>query len=140
MELIVQGEIESIARAMLETRGNLAKASRLGSITMNAMQLRKFVSENSEVRVRYTELLTQELQECGLHITERILAMSDLQQGAFGDPDQDIPSDPKMVIECSKEISRLIAEGKGTNMNANTAIILTSREGAKELLAGFLDS
>ena len=133
-------EVESIATAMLETKGNLVAVSRLPYIQMNAMQLRLYVADNPEVRIRYTELLTNELQDAGLHITERILAMSKMQQEAYGDPEQDIPADPKMAIELSKEISRLIAEGKGANMSANTAIVLTSKEGAVELLKGFLES
>jgi hypothetical protein len=45
-----------------------------------------------------------------------------------------------MVIELSKEISRLISEGKGTNISTKAAVLLASKEDAKEILAGFLDS
>lgn len=131
---------DTIAEAMLETKGNLVAVSRLPDIDMNAMQLRRYVSDHPEVRDRYTEMLTQELTESGLHITERILAMSKMQQEAYGNPELDIPADPKMAIELSKEISRLIAEGKGANMSANTALVLTSKEGAAELLAAFLNT
>jgi hypothetical protein len=90
------------------------------------------------------------MQEKGLHIAERILKMAELQERAFGgefeyvDDDgevrtQFVPSDPKMVIELSKEISRLIAEGKGTNISAKTAILLASKEDAKEILENFLN-
>lgn len=131
---------QQLAKAMLETGGNLVAVSRLPYIDMNAMQVRLYVAENPEVRVAYTKLITEELQGVGLHITERILAMSKLQQDAYGNTELDIPADPKMAIELSKEISRLIAEGKGVNMSANTAIVLTSKQGAEELLKGFLNT
>ena len=51
-----------------------------------------------------------------------------------------IPPDPKMVIELSKEISRLIAEGKNQNMSAKNTLVLASKEDAKELLEAFLNS
>lgn len=141
---------ELIAQAMLMTRGDLAKASRLDSIPINAMALRSRVSSCPGIRTRYHELLAQEMQEKGLHIAERILKMAELQERAFGgefeyvDDDgevrtQFVPSDPKMVIELSKEISRLIAEGKGTNISAKTAILLASKEDAKEILENFLN-
>lgn len=131
---------QQLAKAMLETGGNLVAVSRLPYIDMNAMQVRLYVAENPEVRVAYTKLITEELQGVGLHITERILAMSKLQQDAYGNVELDIPADPKMAIELSKEISRLIAEGKGVNMSANTAIVLTSKQGAEEILKGFLNT
>lgn len=143
-------EHELIAQAMLETRGDLAKASRLETVTYNAMALRAVVKDNPEIRVRYHELLAEELQEKGLHIAERILRMAELQEKAMGQtvmvqgPDgleeMDIPADPKMVIELSKEISRLIAEGKNQNMSAKTTVVLASKEDAKEILANFLNS
>lgn len=141
---------ELIAQAMLETRGDLAKASRLDTIDHNAMSLRAEVKSNPTIRSRYHELLADELQEKGLHIAERILRMAELQERAMGctvmvegmdgpEP-MEMPADPKMVIELSKEISRLIAEGKGQNMSAKSSVIIASKEDAKELLASFLDS
>ena len=143
-------EHELIAQAMLETRGNLAKASRLDTIDHNAMSLRIEVKAHPEIRARYHELLAEELQEHGLHIAERILRMAELQEKAMGQtimvpgPDgmeeMEIPSDPAMVINLSKEISRLILEGKGQDMSAKSTVILASKEDAKELLASFLNS
>lgn len=143
---------ENIAQAMLVTRGDLAKASRMDSVYMNAMALRVEVQANPAIRARYHELLAFEMQEKGLHIAERILKMAELQSQAFGaeyeqiNPDTGLVElrqhlqDPKMAIELSKEISRLIAEGKGQNMSAKSAVILASKEDAKEILAAFLDS
>jgi len=143
---------ELIAQAMLQTRGDLAKASRFDAVAMNAMALRREVKENPVIRNRYHELLAEEMQEKGLHIAERILKMAELQEQAFGgeyeytDPDTGVVSirehlqDPKMAIELSKEISRLIAEGKGQNLSAKNAIILANKEDAQEILAKFLES
>jgi uncharacterized membrane-anchored protein YjiN (DUF445 family) len=147
---VVEHEHELIAQAMLMTRGDLAKASRLDSILHNAMELRKVVQEQPQIRARYHELLAQEMQEKGLHIAERILKMAELQEQAFGGiveyedeltgetKERIIPADPKTAIELSKEISRLIQEGKGTNMSAKSAVILASKEDAKEILNNFL--
>ena len=139
-------EFELIANAMLATRGNLAKASRLDTVPYNAMQLRNVVKSNPEIRKRYHDLLADELQEKGLHISERILKMAELQEKAMGctqiidgEPIE-IPADPKMVIELSKEISRLIAEGRGQNVSAKSAVVLASKEDAKEILAKMLNS
>lgn len=141
---------EMIAQAMLMTRGDLAKASRLDSVEHNAMSLRAEVKAHPAIRARYHELLADELQEKGLHIAERILRMAELQEKAMGQTimvdglngmeEMDLPADPKMVIELSKEISRLIAEGKNQNMSAKATVILASKEDAKELLASFLNS
>ena len=132
---------------MLTTRGDLAKASRLPSVEHNAMGLRAIVKENPMIRRRYHELLAEEMQEKGLHIAERILKMAELQEAAFGQTiidsegeALDIPADPKTVIELSKEISRLIAEGKNQPMSVNATILLSSKEDGKELLLSFLDS
>lgn len=140
-------EFEIIAQAMLMTRGDLAKASRLDSVLHNAMSLRAIVKDNPEIRQRYHSLLAEELQEKGLHIAERILKMAELQEQAFGGTftdeegeEQPIPADPKTVIELSKEISRLIAEGKGQNMSPKAAVLIASKEDAAEILAGFLNS
>lgn len=140
-------EHELIAQAMLMTRGDLAKASRLDSIDHNAMSLRNEVKQHPAIRARYHELLAEELQEKGLHIAERILRMAELQEQAMGQTivdaegeELELPADPKMVIELSKEISRLIAEGKQQNMSAKSTIILASKEDAKEILASYLDS
>lgn len=147
---ILSPDHEAIACAMLTTRGDLAKASRLDSVDHNAMSLRAEVKAFPEIRARYHELLAEELQEKGLHIAERILRMAELQDKAMGQtimvdgPDGmeeiDLPADPKMVIELSKEISRLIAEGKGQNMSAKTTVLLASKEDAIELLAAYLNS
>lgn len=145
-------EHEMIAQAMLATRGDLAKASRFDAVGLNAMALRREVQDHPNIRARYHELLAMEMQEKGLHIAERILKMAELQEQAFGgeyeytNPDtKEVETrthlqDPKMAIELSKEISRLISEGKGQNMSAKSAVILASKEDAKELLADFLNS
>ena len=151
-ELILIGaEVEAIAVAMVETRGDLAKASRSSTIQYNAMALRAVVRENPDIRKRYHELLTIELQESGLHIAERILDMVALQKQHMGGPMEivnesgeketiDMPADTKMVIELSKEISRLIAEGKGQNMSERNAQLIASKEDAFEILKRFLES
>lgn len=137
---------EQTAQAMLLTRGDLVKVSR--KTGQNIMVLRTLVQQNPEIRNRYQELLAAEMQEKGLHIAERIIKMAELQEQAFGgmieDPDTgemvEHLQDPKMVIELSKEISRLISEGKGTNISTKAAVLLASKEDAREILAGFLDS
>ena len=146
-EIVISDEFEIISQAMLMTRGDLAKASRLDSIEYNAMALRAIVKANPEIRTRYHTLLAEELQEKGLHIAERILKMAELQEAAFGQTiidsegnNLDIPADPKTVIELSKEISRLIAEGKGQPMSSKSVMILASKEDGKELLESYLDS
>lgn len=150
-EIVISHEFELIAQAMLQTRGDLAKASRYDSVEHNAMSLRAVVKDNPEIRQRYHELLAEEMQERGLHIAERILNMAELQEQAMGGEMEitneagekeivPVPADTKMVIELSKEISRLIAEGKGQNMSATSTVILASKEDGKELLARFLDS
>lgn len=137
-ELIPKNEL--IATAMVEYKGNLALVSRLPEIPMNAMALRSYVAKEPLIRERYQELLAMELQEHGLHIAERILNMAKLQQDAFGNIEENIPPDPKTAIELSKEISRLIAEGKGTNISGKSAIILASKEDAVDILKEFLNS
>ena len=147
-DLIVSNKHEIIAQAMLATRGNLSKASRFDQVGLNAMALRAEVQDHPEIRARYHELLAQEMQESGLHIAERILKMAEMQEQAFGgsvmNPETgemvEHMQDPKMAIELSKEISRLIAEGKGLNISDKSAVMLVSKEDAKEILAGFLDS
>ena len=142
-ELVISHEHEMIAQAMLQTRGDLAKASRFDSVMHNAMSLRRVVKEEPQIRARYHELLAEEMQEKGLHIAERILNMAELQQKCFGgidDEGNELLTDPKMAIELSKEISRLIAEGKGTNISDKSAILLSSKEDAAEILKQFLDS
>jgi hypothetical protein len=147
----LSNEFELIAQAMLLTRGNLASASRLDSVDHNAMSLRIVVKDNPPIRQRYHELLADELQEKGLHIAERILKMAELQEQAFGGEVEvmnelgkmetvPIPADPKSAIELSKEISRLIAEGKQQTMSAKSTVMLSSKEDAKEILAAFLKS
>lgn len=133
---------------MLKTRGDLAKASREDSVLYNAMALRVIVKDNPAIRQRYHELLVDEMQEKGLHIAERILKMAELQEAAFGgtylNPDtgkeEPIPADPKTVIDISKEISRLIAEGKGQPMSSKQTVLIASKEDVEEILTGFLES
>lgn len=145
---VLRREHELIAQAMLQTRGDLAKASRFDQVGMNAMALRRTVKDNPEIRARYHELLADEMQEKGLHIAERILKMAELQEQAFGGeytcPDTGATlqhmQDPKMAIDLSREISKLIAEGRGANMSSKSAVVLASKEDAKELLEAFLDS
>jgi len=145
-DLVISDEFEIIARAMLIYRGDLGKASRLDSIEYNAMSLRAVVQKHPEIRQRYHELLAEEMQEKGLHIAERILKMAELQEAAFGGEMEvdgitiELPADPKMVIELSKEISRLIAEGKGMSMSPSSTVLIASKEDAAEVLAGFLNS
>lgn len=150
-EIVISNEFEIIAQAMAQTRGDLAKASRFDSIEYNAMSLRAVVKNNPEIRGRYHELLAEEMQEKGLHIAERILTMASLQEQAMGgkmmvtnelgDPQEmDMPADVKMVIELSKEISRLISEGKHQPMSAKSVMVLASKEDAAELLESFLNS
>ena len=133
-------DIEQIAQAMLAEHGDLAKASRHNTVQYNAMALRKVVASEPAIRSRYQELLAEELQGAGLHIAERILSIKKLQDQAYGDLDKMIPADPKVILDCSKEISRLIAEGKGQDISGKSAIVLTSKEDAAELLAEFLKS
>lgn len=143
---------ELIAQAMLFCRGDLAKASRLDSIEHNAMSLRNTVKQHPEIRARYMVLLSEEMQEKGLHIAERILKMAELQELAYGRqithdalgnelvPPIDVPADPKTVIDLSREISRLIAEGKGAPFSTKEANSLAGRVDGQELLESFLNS
>lgn len=141
-------EFENIANAMLETRGNLNKASRKDSVSYNAMALRKVVKDNPLIRRRYQELLADELQDKGLHISERILKMAELQEeayegGVFVDiegNEQETPPDINTIINLSKEISRLIAEGKGTPMSDKALVMMVNKEDGATLLAAYLNS
>jgi hypothetical protein len=146
-EIAVSTEFELIAQAMLESRGDLAKASRLDTVNHNAMSLRAVVKSNPEIRARYHELLAEEMQEKGLHIAERILKMAELQDQAYGQIIKDsegneleIPADPNTVVKLSVEISRLIAEGKTSTMSVKNTLIIASAQDAKELLESFLKS
>jgi hypothetical protein len=141
-------EYEYIAQAMLVTRGNLKDASRDPKVAYNAMALRSVVKDNPLIRNRYQELLSEEMQDKGLHISERIMKMAELQEeayngGTFIDVEgnsQEVPPDVNTIINLSKEISRLIMEGKGTPMSNKAMVLMTSKEDAAVLLAGFLDS
>lgn len=114
------------------------------------MALRAVVKKYPQIRLRYRDLIAEELMDKGLHITERILRMAELQdkamgctvmvEGPEGPEEMEMPADPKMVIELSKEISRLIAEGKNQNLSSKSVVMLASKEDAKEILANFLDS
>lgn len=145
--VLLSNEFELIAQAMLKNRGDLTKASREKCVPYNAMALRAIVKDNPSIRRRYHEMLADELQDNGLHIAERILQMVELQNQAMGGMIEDdegneimMPADPKMVIELSKEISRLIAEGKQQPMSSKQVSSITSKEDAKELLERFLNS
>lgn len=146
-EIAASTEFELIAQAMLQSRGDLAKASRLDTVNHNAMSLRAVVKSNPEIRARYHELLAEEMQEKGLHIAERILKMAELQDQAYGQIIKDsegneleIPADPNTVVKLSVEISRLIAEGKTSTMSVKNTLIIASAQDAKELLESFLKS
>ena len=65
-ELVISRENELIAQAMLQTRGDLAKASRFDSVPHNAMALRRVVKENPDIRARYHALLADEMQDPAL--------------------------------------------------------------------------
>lgn len=143
----ISDDFEIVAQAMLKTRGDLSKASRFDQVDYNAMSLRNVVKQHPEIRQRYHELLAEELQEKGLHISERILKMAELQEDAFGQTiidhegnELDIPADVNTIIKLSREISTLIAEGKGMNMSSKTALVLSSKEDAKEILEAFLNN
>lgn len=145
-EVVISNEFELVAQAMLQTRGNLAKASRYDTVEYNAMSLRAIVKDNPEIRQRYHELLAEEMQEKGLHIAERILKMAEMQEESFGGTiidgngeEQHIPADPATAIRISQEISRLIAEGKGQPMSGSATLILAATIDGKELLKSFLD-
>ena len=134
-EVVISNEFELIAQAMLQTRGNLAKASRYDTVEYNAMSLRTVVKDNPEIRQRYHELLA-----------ERILKMAEMQEESFGGTiidgngdEQHIPADPATAIRISQEISRLIAEGKGQPMSGSATLILAATIDGKELLKSFLD-
>ena len=125
---------------MAEYNGDLVKVSRDARTHHNAMSLRAFVADNPQVRNEYHRQLTEKLNESGLHISERLLKMVKLQDRAFGDPENNIPPDPKTAIALSREISTLIAEGKGQNVSGKNAALIISKEGAAELLEAFLNS
>lgn len=146
-EIVISEEFEAIAQAMLKTRGDLGKASREDTVAYNAMALRSVVKDNPLIRTRYHELLAEEMQDKGLHIAERILKMAELQEAAFGGTyidmngnEQIMPADPITAIKLSREISTLIAEGKGQSMSAKATVILASKEDAAEILTKFIES
>lgn len=146
--LVLTREFENIAEAMLDSRGNLKEASRSSKVNYNAMALRSVVKDNPVIRQRYQELLADELADKGLHIAERILKMAELQEkaydgGSFMDingVEQECPPDINTIINLSKEMSRLIAEGKGTPMSRDAMFVMASKEDGAKLLAAFLDS
>lgn len=136
----VSDQDEKIAQLMLEHKGNLNLVSRDPSVMENVMALRTRVSSNPNIRTRYQELLSYELQESGLHISERILKMTKLQDACFGDIENDIPADPKMAIELSKHISDLMKEARILNLTQDGANTLVSKESAEDILKAFLTS
>lgn len=131
---------ELLAEIMLRHKGNITKVSREPEVSFNAMSLRVHLASNPQVRNRYQELLTQELQEAGLQIGERILKMVEIQNQAFGDVENGIPTDTKAVIDLSKHISELLKEAKGYNVSDRSAVLITSKEDASELLKEYLTS
>ena len=126
------------AEAMLRHSGNLVDVSRDPNTSMSIMELRTYVRSHPEVRIAYHQLLAESLQDAGLHTAERILKLADMQKEAYGDQEHNIPPDPKMAIELSKEISRLIAESNVTNVSSSTAILIASKEDAAGILKDFL--
>jgi len=111
------------------------------------MSLKRAIQQDPAIRARYTELLAEKLGEAGLHITERILQMVELQETALGRGQEDeegneiqLLPDVNAAIKISQEISRLIAEAKGQQVTGQAAIILVSKEGANDILSAFLDS
>lgn len=138
-------EAETLAGLMVEYNGNLKLVSRAHP-EHNLMSLKQAMVNDPRIRMRYTELLAEKLNESGLHITERILQMVELQEIALGrSTDEDgndiqLLPDVNAAIAISKEISRLIAEAKGQNVTGQAAIILVSKEGAADILSSFLDS
>ena len=131
---------EELAELMVVYRGNLNKVSRDSACPLSVQKLRRHIQATPDIRGRYQQLLTESLQEAGLHISERILKMTDMQEEAYGDIDNDIPADPKLVIEISKHISDLIKESRGLNVDATSAVLLTSKESVQGLLEQFLKS
>ena len=143
----ISSEFETIAQEMVSNKGDIAKTSRSTAVGYNAMSLRVLLKENPSIRNRYLELIGEGLQEMRVHIAERIQDIAELQMSAYGQVIQDelgndivLPADPKTVIELSKELSRLIAEGKQQPMSAKSTAILASKEDAVELLESFLNS
>ena len=128
----------NIAERMLEHKGDLALVSRDPGTPMGLMQLRQYVRSHPEVRIAYHNMLAQALQESGLHAAERILKLADMQKHAYGDAENNIPADPRMVIEISKEISRIILEAKGSSISSKTAVLIASKEDAAGILREFL--
>ena len=137
MELIL-AEATQLAELMVEHNGDLIAVSRDVRTEHNAMSLRRAIAADPEVRKEYHRLLTEKLQEAGLHITERILKMVRLQNQCFGS--EEVPADPRMAIALSREISTLISEGKNQKVSGKAAVLMTSKEDAKEILLAFLDS
>ena len=129
---------DQIVQAMVENQGNLAKVSRLPEIGLNAIKLRQYVKDNPIIRDRYQKALTEALSESGVHIAERLLKFLALQDAAFGDTELGVPADPKMAIEISKHISELIRESRGINLNPTSIAVITSKEGAADILKEFM--
>lgn len=128
----------SIAERMYYHKGNLVEVSKDPNTTMGLMQLRQYVRANPKVRIAYHQMLAEALQDAGLHTAERILKLAELQKDAYGDQDLNIPADPRMVIDLSKEISRLISESRETSISTTTAVLVASKEDAAGILKEFL--
>ena len=138
-ELAVNNNLnEMIVQAMVDNQGNLAKVSRLPEIGLNAIKLRQYVRDNPIIREKYQLALTDALSDSGAHIAERLLKFLKLQDQAFGDVELEIPADPKMAIEISKHISELIRESRGISLNPTSIAVITSKEGASEILKEFM--
>ena len=67
------------------------------------------------------------------------MGYSAIVEGPEGSMEVDVPADPKIYIELSKEISRLIAESKGQNITGKAAVIIASKENAADILDKFLN-
>ena len=138
MQELMTLEAQQLAELMVEHNGDLTAVSRDVRTNHNAMSLKNAIASDPSIRRHYHELLTEKLQESGLHITERILKMVRLQNKCFGS--DEVPPDPRMAIALSREISTLIAEGKQQRVSGKAAVMMTSKEDAKEILLAFLDS
>lgn len=141
MDLIqIDSAGEKLAQLMVEHNGDLKKVTRDPANNMNMAQVRLALTNDPAIRPRYSQLLAEKLECAGLGSAERVLKLVELQDIAMGDEEKGYLPDINGYIAVSKEISRVIAEAKGQQVVGDNAIIMVSKEGAKELLLGFLSS
>lgn len=141
MDLIqIDSAGEKLAQLMVEHNGDLKKVTRDPTNNMNMAQVRLALTNDPAIRPRYSQLLAEKLECAGLGSAERVLKLVELQDIAMGDEEKGYLPDINGYIAVSKEISRVIAEAKGQQVVGDNAIIMVSKEGAKELLLGFLSS